>query len=197
MSSSKPSFLRMFTILLALALAGLFLLNLKFAFISDHKKEPLLPAYGEVSNIQLVDSSGKAFSRSDMSGNKWVANFIFTRCPSMCPTMSLQFQLLSKTLPSDVGLVSFSVDPDHDTPEVLAVYAKKYNTNNTKWHFVTGQKDAISKMIQSCHLGVEDDPNMHSLRFILIDDKGQIRGYYDSTDPGVLQKIREDISKLP
>ncbi len=196
MSDRKPGFLRLVIILQALALAALFLLNLKFGFFSNHKKEPALPVYGEVSDIQLWDSTGKAFSKSDMLKTTWVANFIFTRCPSMCPTMSLQFQLLSKTLPDDTGLLSFTVDSEYDTPEVLATYAKKYTADAKRWHFVTGKKEDMNKMIQSCHLGVEDDPNMHSLRFILIDDKAQIRGYYDSTDPGVLQKIRGDISKL-
>ncbi len=189
--------MRIVILVLALALAILFFFGHQLRTASDLKNEPLLPVYGEVSDIQLVDSTGKAFSRSDMLKSKWVANFIFTRCPSMCPTMSLQFKMLSKTLPDDTNLLSFTVDPDHDTPEVLASYAEKYAVGSRRWVFVTGTKEAINKMIQSCHLGVDDDPNMHSLRFILIDDKAQIRGYYDSTDPGVLQKIREDISKLP
>lgn len=189
--------MRIVIILLALALVVLFLIDRIFGTVSDHKKEPLLPLYGEISDFRLVDNTGETFSRSDMLKTKWVTNFIFTRCPSMCPTMSLQFQLLSKTLPSDAGLLSITVDPEHDTPDVLASYAEKYADGIKKWHFLTGTKVDINKMIQSCHLGVEDDPNMHSLRFILIDDKAQIRGYYDSTDPGVLQKIREDISKLP
>ncbi len=194
MSLPKPSFLRI--IVLGLALMVLVMVDRKFGIIPDHTNEPPLPIYGEVSDIQLVDSAGNSFSRSDMLKTRWVANFIFTRCPSMCPTMSLQFQMLSRTLPSNTGLLSFTVDPDHDTPEVLASYAEKYTSGAKRWHFITGNKDAINKMIQSVHLGVEDDPNMHSLRFILIDDKAQIRGYYDSTDAGVLQKIREDISKL-
>lgn len=197
MSMPKPGFLRIIIILQALALLILFLLNLKFGFFSNPKNEPDLPVYGVISDVQLQDSSGRAFSKTDMLNTKWVANFIFTRCPSMCPAMSLQFQLLNKTLPSNTGLLSFTVDPDHDTAEVMEAYAKKYAADAKKWHFITGKKDDINQMIRSCHLGVEDDPNMHSLRFILIDDKAQIRGYYDSTEPGILQKIKEDISKLP
>ncbi len=197
MSASKPGFLRTVIILQALILLILFLLNLKYGFLSRPKNEPDLPVYGAISDVQLQDSLGRPFSKSDMLKTKWVANFIFTRCPSMCPAMSLQFQLLDKTLSSDVGLLSFTVDPDHDTPEVMAAFAKKYTADAKKWFFITGKKDDIKQMIRSCHLGVEDDPNMHSLRFILIDDKAQIRGYYDSTEAGVLQKIKEDISKLP
>lgn len=186
--------LAMYILGLALAIMAVYQLNLNLQRRPSSKLA--LPSYGEVANFNLTESGGGTFARQDLKGKAWLVNFIFTRCPGMCPTMSLQFQMIGKTLPKNVNLLSVSVDPEYDTPQILEEYAHKYRLENGSWYFLTGPKNDVNELIKSFHIGTDDDPNAHSLRFVLIDDKAQIRGYYDSTEADVIRKIKEDISKL-
>ncbi len=183
-------------LILGLALAVVLFYQLYTGFQQGKPTDTELPAYGEIADFKLIESAGNVFARHDLKGNAWLVNFIFTRCPGMCPTMSLQFQMIQKTLPASVNLLSISVDPEYDTPPVLKEYADKYRAEAGSWYFLTGSKNDVNALIKSFHIGTDDDPNAHSLRFVLIDDKAQIRGYYDSTEADVIRKIKEDISKL-
>jgi protein SCO1/2 len=97
--------------------------------------------------------------------------------------------------------VSFSVDPERDTPAVLAEYARGYSADGERWYFLTGDKAAIFKLAkESFHVGAADgdatDPVMHSTRFVLVDRTGKIRGYYDSNDPAQLAALSRDAATL-
>ena len=109
--------------------------------------------------------------------------------------MTAKFALLQKTLPPDVRLVSFSVDPENDTPEKLRAYASAAGADEKKWLFLTGQKTEIVRVLSALHLGNGDDPGMHSLRFVLLGPELQILGYYNSEDSGALAQLKHDIDQ--
>ena len=155
-----------------------------------------LPVYGEMPFFGMLTQDGQSFGNPQMKGKYWVADFIFTRCQNQCPMMSTKFRALQTVLPADVGLASFSVDPEHDTPDVLKSYAGQYNAREAKWFFLTGSKEAIEQVVDALHLGRSDDPGMHSLRFVLLDKQLRVRGYYDSEDTESLGKMKADIESL-
>ena len=122
--------------------------------------------------------------------------FYVRTLPNQCPMMSAKFSLLQKSLPHSIQLASFSVDPQNDTPEKLSAYAKNYGADETRWFFLTGQKATIDRILSALHLGNGSDPNLHSLRFILLDEKLRVRGYYNSEDSEALEQLKRDIQKL-
>jgi len=163
-----------------------------------------LPDRGEVADFTLQSQTGAQVTRADLLGKVWIADFIFTHCAGPCPRMTADLARIAGDLTSfpDLRLVSFSVDPERDTPAVLAEYARGYSADNARWFFLTGDKAAIFKLAkESFHLGAADgeaaaDPVMHSTRFVLVDRAGKIRGYYDSNDPMQLAALSRDAATL-
>ena len=155
-----------------------------------------LPVYGTAADFTLTESSGKIMTRGDLLNTVWLADFIFTSCGGQCPRMSLEMARLQKTLPPGVRFVSFSVDPDRDTPEVLSQYAVRYGAEKGRWFFLTGPFEDIKRVASSFYMKQGDDPNMHSTRFVLIDQGAQIRGYYDQTDPEFAAKLSRDVAGI-
>ena len=153
-----------------------------------------LPVYNQVPDFVLTAQSGREFRRQALEGKVWVADFIFTTCAGPCPRMSSQMHQL-QTQVKDVTLVSFTVDPEHDTPQVLADYARKFQAEPDRWYFLTGSRDNLQVVMrQAFMLG---DVNMaHSTRFVLVDRKGRVRGYYETTDAGDLKRLAGDIGRL-
>ncbi len=156
----------------------------------------LLPGYGQVAAFSLLDQNKNNVSLEDLRGKVWIADFIFTNCPNQCPMMSQKMGLLQQALPSGAQLVSISVDPERDTPDMLLNYAKTFNAKENKWFFLTGDKERVNSVLKSFHVNNADDPNLHSLRFALVDQKGEIRGYYDSMDPEATKKLAADTNLL-
>ena len=139
---------------------------------------PSLPSYGVVPDFRLTDQSGSVFeSKQRLDGKVWVANFIFTNCSGPCPRMSSQFRKLSSEVPAtpDFRLVSFTIDPARDTPVALATYGRRFGT---------------------FHLARIDGSLEHGTRFVLVDRKSRIRGYYDSADEENMRKLVTDIGSL-
>jgi len=138
----------------------------------------------------LVDHRGEPFAPETMRGKVWIAGFIFTRCPSSCPAVTRAMLDLRARLDRngiDVDMVSFSVDPTHDTPEVLARYAQSVGAEHPHWRFVTGPRADIEALMgEGFKLGLGDpmpSPGglfdiAHSTKLALIDELGGIRGYY-------------------
>jgi protein SCO1 len=133
-----------------------------------------------------------------------VADFIFTRCPDVCPVLTARMRDLQKTLDAnraDVTLVSISVDPGHDTPEILRDYATQHGAG-PGWHFVTGPRDALAALLRDgFHVAFADDgpetgPITHSDRFVLVDADLRIRGYYHGSDPADLERLADDARHL-
>jgi len=166
-------------------------------------ESPSVEAYGQVPDFTLVDSHERPLSLADLKGHVWVADFIFTSCAGMCPMMTGEMRKLQDALPGEIRLVSFSVDPSRDTPEVLRSYASRYGADQHRWFFVTGERQALYDLsIKGFKLGVDDaqgtpsEPITHSSRFVLIGKDAQIRGYYSGTDSDELRRLAEDARKL-
>lgn len=162
----------------------------------DGQDASQLPVYGTAADFTLTESSGRIMTRGDFLNTVWLADFIFTSCGGQCPRMSSEMARLQKTLPPGVRFVSFSVDPDRDTPEVLSQYAVSYGAEKGRWFFLTGPFEDIKRVASSFYMKQGDDPNMHSTRFVLIDQGAQIRGYYDQTDPEFAAKLSKDLSLI-
>ena len=162
-----------------------------------------ISAYGTVPGFQLTNQNGQPFGSAQLSGKIWIADFIYTTCPGPCPMISSRMSELQKPLQkTDVHLVSFSVDPEKDTSEVLRGYAGKLQAEPGRWDFVTGAKSAIYKLSHDgFKLAVSDGRDaqgipVHSTRMVLVDRHGQIRGYYDATEPEAITKLLADTNHL-
>lgn len=170
--------------------------------------EPL-PVLGHVPDFSLIERSGRAVSLADLKGQVWVADFVFTHCAGPCPLLSRRMQSLQEPLADHTGvrLVSFSVDPERDTPEVLADYAKRYGAGE-RWLFLTGEKEPLYWLIMDgFKLGVDDGSALtagapgpgtitHSTRFVLVDREGRIRAYYDGSSEDIAEQLLPDIQAL-
>lgn len=165
--------------------------------------------YFDVPAFELVDQDAQPFARDDLAGKVWVADFIFTQCRGICPLLSNRMAELQDRLAhdhpelGDVRLVSFSVDPENDTPDRLRDFADHFDADLGRWTFLTGQREQIWPLIeQGFRLPVEETPAntempiLHSDKFVLVDGTGRIRGYYDALEPGELDRLIEDLTHL-
>jgi cytochrome oxidase Cu insertion factor (SCO1/SenC/PrrC family) len=158
--------------------------------LTSPKPEPL-PVIATLPDFTLIDSGERRVALNDLRGRVWVADFFFTYCAGPCPVMSRRMrelrQLLKEEKMDDVVCVSVSVDPDRDTPKVLAEYAEMMKAEPGRWLFLTGKKQQIYDLaIKGFKVGVDaeqpDEQILHSTRFVLIDRLGRIRGYYKALD---------------
>jgi protein SCO1/2 len=164
--------------------------------------------YGLIRDFSLTERSGRVVQRSDLSGKVWVAAFIFTRCAGPCTQVSGSMAHLQHDLPAgkDIRLVSFTVDPEYDTPQVLRDYAHRFGADPERWLFLTGNRDELYPLIRSSFmLGVErnEGPNAqpgyevaHSTKLVLVDSRGHIRGYFDGTDSAELSQLERRLLLL-
>jgi len=162
------------------------------------KREPL-PVLGEVPDFSLTAETGEAFQGSSLKGSVWVADFIFTTCQGPCPRMSGLMRVIQNETREleGVKLASFTVAPEHDTPEVLTAYGKRYQAEPGRWHFLTGERETIHGLSrETFKLGDVDGNLNHSTRFVLVDRKGRIRGYYGSSEDGNWKQVVPDIRRL-
>ena len=159
-----------------------------------------LAVHHQVPDFSLIDQRGNPIVLSDLKGKIWVADFIFTRCVAACPLMTDKMKKLQEEFSeSSVDFVSFSVDPEYDTPDVLFQYANRFGVAGNRWFFLTGDKETIYHLTQEgfgLAIGQQESEVLHSARFVLVDRRGQIRGYYDSNEDEALQKLRQDIPSL-
>ena len=165
---------------------------------------PTLPTLGVVPGFAMTERSGRAVTEHDLAGRVWIADFIFTRCPDVCPALTQRMRGVQTDLagaPSPVVLVSISVDPQHDTPEVLGRYATEHGAGEG-WWFLTGERDGVARLLNDgFHVAFGDDgpptgPITHSDRFVLVDGHLRIRGYYHGSDPDDVARLVADASAL-
>jgi protein SCO1/2 len=168
----------------------------------NSKSEAALPTLFDAATFNLTDQDGKPFSSDQLRGKTWVADFIFTNCPGACPKMTMRMAGLQKALARpDVHFVSFSVDPDRDTPAALKAYAKTYDADPARWHFLTGEKAALFQAARDMKLtaepaGVLGPEIAHAEKFLLVDRAGRVRGAYDSTDDQDIKRLAADAAAL-
>ena len=166
-----------------------------------------LAMYGQVPSFKLVDQRGAPYTSSSMLGHATVVDFVFTRCTSSCPRLTAQMAELQKRFAkdgSDARLVSFSVDPDNDTPAVLSDYAARTGADPARWAFVTGPADdVIRAVVQGFKVsaakiarGANDSEVTHGDWFVLVDAAGRIRGYYPTDDERDIEHVIEDAEHL-
>lgn len=152
--------------------------------------DDVLPLLTEVPAFEVTRDNGDSFGTPDLQGRVWVANFIFTTCPSICPLLTSQMgNLERRTRDIDVQFVSFSVDPENDTPEVLREYANTHDANLERWAFLTGDTDTMRSTIEGglrMRMGERQDGDiMHGGHFVLVDGTGHIRGFYRNEGPDI------------
>lgn len=188
-------------VVIVLAFVSLFAVRMLLA-----QRLSALPVLVELPAYQLTSEQGQAFGAENLRGKAYVANFVFTSCPSVCPRLTkrmAEVQERTKDLGDALHLVTFSVDPETDTPEVLRGYAQKYGADPKRWVFLTGQLTAIEPVVVKGFKMVmgkkETTPGMfeivHGERFVLVDGKGFVRGFYEATNEGI-DKLIDDARKL-
>ncbi len=158
-----------------------------------------LPTYGSVPNFTLTDNTGASFAgEPSLKGHVWVADFMYTNCPGPCPRMSSQMHQVQTALAGqNVKLVSMTVDPDRDTPQELAKYAAYYKAKPGVWYFLTGPRQTLNHLSQDVFkLGTVDGSLNHSTRFVLVDRKLQIRGFYLTSEPDAITRVIADAKAL-
>ena len=158
-----------------------------------------LPTLGRVPQFQLTLETDRPFDSHALDGHIWVANFIYTTCPGPCPMMSHQMHGIQNSTAGtpELKLVSFTVDPAHDTPPVLAEYATHFKADPARWYFLTGEIERLNDLgLNAFKLNSVDGSLNHSTRFVLVDGKRRIRGYYLSSDDGFPKMLLHDIRQL-
>lgn len=161
-----------------------------------------LKQLGDVPAFQLQEIDGRTIEKDTLLGKVWVVDFIFTRCGGTCPEMTEMMGILQERTKDldDLQLVSVSVDPMFDTVEALTEYAAENGADRNRWWFLKGTKEAIVNLAHhGLKLGDADNPLNHSPKFVLIDAKGQIRGYYDGAGPyraGSVEELETDLRRL-
>ncbi len=168
-----------------------------------------LGLFGKVPEFSLVERSGREIRLADLLGKVWIANFIYTHCPDSCPVQSAQMKTLQDEFAEeqDLRFISITVDPRRDTPKVLTEYAGRFGADAARWLFLTGEENAILLLAQEgFHLAAAEIPeakrdksgatHVHSPRFVLVDRRGEIRGYYPGTEPDAIARLRRDVRAL-
>ena len=176
-----------------------FLLAASLLVLESCIKPSPLPVMGEIPPFQLVSQTGQPFDSKTLDGHVWVADFIFTTCTGPCPMMSAQMRQLQNATAEipNVLLVSMTVDPTHDSPAVLADYARHFKQDPSRWFFLTGDIDKLNDLgVHAFKLNSVDGSLTHSTRFVLVDGQMRIRGYYTTGDDSFMRQLLHDIRQL-
>jgi protein SCO1/2 len=180
--------------------AGLAVSSGAFLFLwtlRDTSPEP--PIVGKAPAFTLTDAENKTFSSEALRGRVWIAYFFFTSCAGPCPILNRNVSRLMQEFAESPNFhaVGFSVDPETDTPEVLAKYGERYGADTSRWHMLTGPIEKITDLADHGFLvGGGETPLIHSTKFVLVDAQGNVRGYYDGTDDEEVAQLRNAVRRL-
>ena len=169
-------------------------------------KRPL-DVIAQVPDFTLTNQLGQSISRSNLLGQVWVADVIFTRCPVSCERMTQRMKALADEVPArlPVKFVSLTADPGYDTPGIMKTYAEARGLDQSRWHFLTGiKRDVYGLSIDGLKFTVLDndkktDPNdlfIHSTTFVLIDKRGKIRASFEGSDDEDRKQMLLAVKKL-
>ena len=161
--------------------------------------------FHKIANFSFTNQESREISNSSVEGKVYIADFFFTTCPTICPIMKTQMLRVFEKFKEepDFMILSHTLDPVHDTAELLKDYAYRIGVENDQtWHFLTGDQEKIFEIGQTSYLttAMEDQSEpggiLHSGAFVLVDQKGHIRGVYDGTKEDQVNKLMRDIPKL-
>lgn len=189
MSKNKTPKSKRNQIILPLAVIAIIFLVIGFG-ISYFKKS--LFTVMKVPNFQLIDQNNKKISKQDMLGKVYLVEFFYSRCPTICPIMNKNMKYIQDQINSpDFGIISISIDPENDTPEVLQNHAKMVGATSANWHFLTGNRAYIGELADqfSIYVGDKDDEAEslnHSGMIALVDKEGNIRCRFDENNSPIL-----------
>ncbi len=168
-----------------------------------------LRKYSIVPPFSFTERSGKMITNRDLAGKIWIADFVYTTCPGPCPLITANMARLQNSILGDpnVQLVTFTVDPQTDTPAVLAKYADHFGADANRWWFLTGPEKPLDDLIQNGFLQVVQDNRgqpvqpgqftvTHSTYMALVDGDGNVRGFYDGVGPDGRGQLLRDIKTL-
>jgi protein SCO1/2 len=158
-----------------------------------------LPVLFEVPTFQLTAQDGRPFDSKILDGKIWVADFIYTTCPGPCPRMTSQMREVQDAFEKmpDVDFVSFTVDPVRDTPEVMAGYARAHRAAAGRWYFLTGPQQTLQTLDRDVFkLGDLNASLEHSTRFVVVDRRSRIRGYFETSEAGAVPRVIDAIRAL-
>ncbi len=154
----------------------------------------------------LTDQRGQAFGSEVLDGHVYVASFIFTRCSLVCPVLVKQLTRVQEaTQGTDARIVSYSVTPDVDTPDVLKEFGAARHIDPSRWHLVTGSKPTIYGLARNAYFADDeritaslDEPDafLHTEKLVLVDREGHLRGVYDGTLPHEIDLLIKDMKAL-
>jgi protein SCO1/2 len=147
----------------------------------------------------MVDSLGRPFQSREFAGKVSIVDFIYTNCPAECPMMSSRMHKIEQRVrgDSDVRLVSISVDPERDVPQVLNAFAHRYGAPTDQWTFLTGTPATVHLVAyDTFHVGDVLGRIEHSTKFVVVDKREHIRGYYSSFDQDDLKQMIQDVNAL-
>jgi protein SCO1 len=150
-----------------------------------------------IPEFKLISHLGDSVDRQVMQGKITIVDFFFTSCPSICPIMSSEMERVNNVFlgTQEVQILSISIDPEFDTPEVLKDYADRHDAKEKKWLFLSGEKNEIYNLarcgfiLPTMHGGAIPDDFVHSDKFVLVDDLGRIRGYYSGTNKDEVDRL--------
>lgn len=175
-----------------------------FPIVESETQSNLPGDYQTVPDFKFINQNGDSVEKKDFTGKVIVADFVFTSCPGICPTLTSNMTQIQKAYLKDdkVQILSFSVDPTYDTPEVLRAYVDKYDISTDRWMLLTGDKEKMYDLIQhGFRLSAYEDslaPGgiFHDQRFVLLDGSFHFRGYYFGTQQEELNRLIEDVGHL-
>jgi protein SCO1/2 len=170
------------------------------------RRAATLPVLGTLPSFELTDERGQRFALGDLRGQVFAASFVFTRCQTICPVIVgklSKIQDATRDLGPALRLVSFSVDPEHDTPPVLAAFAREHRADARRWTFLTGEYDALQETVvrgfkTMMERGADGKPEniLHGSHVVLVDGAARIRGYYDAADRDCVERVVRDARAL-
>jgi protein SCO1/2 len=161
-----------------------------------------LPELWSAPGFSFVDQHGKPTTERDLAGGVWIADFIYTQCTSACPLLSAKLALVRRQLADPrVKFVSFSVDPEHDTPEVLRSYELNWGPEDARWALLSTDPGGLAALAEGMRVAVSptqdlNDPILHTTLFFLVDSASKVRGAYDSSDDTALDRLVQDAKRL-
>jgi len=192
---------------------GLLLVGLIALWRLEHGRPrgglPRLPVLRETRAFAATNQAGLLLSSETLRGKPWAVNLIFTRCPGPCRQLTGVMRKVQEGLgsPGMAGLISLTSDPDHDTPKVLSEYAAKVGADTNRWHFLTGPKADIRRLVTEEFLLVvqdkpeaqrqsEDDLFLHSTLIVIMDGRGRLRTAIEGLEPGAAERVLDALRTL-